>query len=119
MENEIDKLPERPNCPTLLTLLLRSNKKLSTIHESFFDHIHGLYLRFCFKLRTLPPEIGKLARLEALDVRWTRIYSWPDEIGQLSGLVYDWYAEVEEHLGGVFSTWESQLFDYSRVVKMP
>lgn len=86
MENEIDKLPERPNCPTLLTLLLQSNQKLSTIHESFFDHIRGLYLRFCFKLRTLPPEIGKLARLEALDVRWTRIYSWPDEIGQLTRL---------------------------------
>ncbi|RWR83851.1 putative disease resistance protein [Cinnamomum micranthum f. kanehirae] len=112
MENEIGSLPERPNCPTLLTLLLQWNWRLTTIPESFFDQMHalrvldlsgtgieslphsichlvnlrGLYLRYCQSLKTLPPEIEKLTRIEVLDARRTSINSLSTEIGQLSGL---------------------------------
>ncbi|XXG62249.1 hypothetical protein AAC387_Pa05g0648 [Persea americana] len=112
MENEISSLPERPNCPTLLTLLLQGNRELTTIPESFFDQMHalrvldlsrtgirslphsichlvnlrGLYLQGCYQLKTLPPEIGKLTRIEVLDARGTSINSLPTEIRQLSGL---------------------------------
>eukprot|EP00268_Persea_americana_P024175 TRINITY_DN2364_c0_g1_i8.p1 TRINITY_DN2364_c0_g1~~TRINITY_DN2364_c0_g1_i8.p1 ORF type:complete len:996 (-),score=146.65 TRINITY_DN2364_c0_g1_i8:514-3501(-) len=112
MENEIVSLPERPNCPTILTLLLQWNRKLTTIPESFFDQMHalrvldlsetgikslphsichlvnlrGLYLKYCQSLKTLPPEIGKLTRIEVLDAEGTSINSLPTEIRQLSGL---------------------------------
>ncbi|XXG62265.1 hypothetical protein AAC387_Pa05g0659 [Persea americana] len=112
MKNKIVNLPKRPNCPTLLTLLLQGNKRLTTIPESFFDQMHalrvldlsetdikslphsichlvnlrGLYLKRCSHLKTLPPEIGKLTRIEVLDARGTCINSLPTEIRQLIGL---------------------------------
>ncbi|RWR83800.1 putative disease resistance protein [Cinnamomum micranthum f. kanehirae] len=112
MENKISSLPKRPNCPTLLTLLLQRNWRLKTIPESFFDQMYalkvldlsltrieslphsichlvnlrGLFLRACNYLRTLPPEIGVLTTIEVLDVQNTQINSLPTEIGQLTCL---------------------------------
>ncbi|XXG62264.1 hypothetical protein AAC387_Pa05g0658 [Persea americana] len=112
MENKISSLPKRPNCPNLLTLLLQRNWRLKTIPESFFDQMYalkvldlsqtrieslphsichlvslrGLYLRACNYLRTLPPEIGVLTKIEVLNVQNTQINSLPTEIGQLTCL---------------------------------
>ncbi|GLT94923.1 hypothetical protein SLE2022_126340 [Rubroshorea leprosula] len=71
MYNYIEEIPlslPSPNCPMLTTLLLSVNK-LSTIPESFFDHMLGLKildLSHNYELHSLPNSISKLVNLTTL-----------------------------------------------------
>ncbi|XP_057781400.1 putative disease resistance RPP13-like protein 1 [Salvia miltiorrhiza] len=110
VEKDLHELPEKPNYPNSLILLLQRNKRLSLIHRSFFDtmpdlsfldmsdtkirnlpsslfelsKLKVLLLRNCICLEELPHEIGKLRRMEALDLSGTELYELPDEISELT-----------------------------------
>lgn len=113
MNNELQSLPERPNCPILSTLMLQKNYSLTKIPESFFElmpalhvldlsgtcikslplstsnlvRLRGLYLKECPNLEDLPSQIGALKLLEVFHLgRWTKIKSLPVEFGELSSL---------------------------------
>ncbi|GKV13105.1 hypothetical protein SLEP1_g24172 [Rubroshorea leprosula] len=74
MRNHITEIPSSmpsPRCPMLTTLLL-SNNKISTIPEAFFEHILGLKIVDLSKnrqLSRLPSSISKLEKLTALLLR--------------------------------------------------
>ncbi|KAI8002557.1 Disease resistance protein RFL1 [Camellia lanceoleosa] len=70
--NHLSKLPEKPNCPSLLTLFLQENYDLMEIPSSFFE--------CCELLMVLPPEIGALLKLQVLDLEGTEIMYRPREI---------------------------------------
>ncbi|XVF65780.1 hypothetical protein PTKIN_Ptkin09bG0277800 [Pterospermum kingtungense] len=114
MDNKLSTLPERPNCPDLLTLFLQRNSRLRVIPLSFFDCIpclkvlnlsntrikclpktisklislETLILCHCERLAMLPSDIGSLKLLQVLDLRGTEINILPDEIGELDSLKY-------------------------------
>ncbi|KAF7124151.1 hypothetical protein RHSIM_Rhsim12G0034700 [Rhododendron simsii] len=65
MNRDLRSLPESPNCPKLLTLLLQGNKNLKVIPETFFNNMPSL---------------------RVLDLSYTRIKSLPTSISKLDGL---------------------------------
>ncbi|GKV13102.1 hypothetical protein SLEP1_g24169 [Rubroshorea leprosula] len=71
MRNDITEIPSSmpsPKCPMLTTLLL-SNNKISTIPEAFFEHMLGLKILDLSKnrqLSRLPSSISKLEKLTTL-----------------------------------------------------
>ncbi|GLT58611.1 hypothetical protein SLA2020_314880 [Shorea laevis] len=71
MRNHITKIPSSmpsPKCPMLTTLLL-SNSKISTIPEAFFEHMVGLKildLSCNGDLHRLPGSVSKLEKLTTL-----------------------------------------------------
>ncbi|GLU24202.1 hypothetical protein SLE2022_401550 [Rubroshorea leprosula] len=89
MENHITKIPSSmpsPKCPMLTTLLL-SNAKISTIPEAFFEHMLGLKildLSNNYELSRLPSSISKLEKLTTL-LLWN--CSFLREVPSLSNLV--------------------------------
>ncbi|KAK3204291.1 hypothetical protein Dsin_018337 [Dipteronia sinensis] len=132
MDNNLCTLPERPNCPDLLTLFLQRNYQLRVIPSSFFDFMTSLkvlnlsktrvkslpkalfqlkelqilILRHCERLFMLPSEVGCLECLEVLDLQGTEISKLPDEIGKLASL---------RHLEVSFYG----SIDYSEYIKLP
>ncbi|XP_057778279.1 uncharacterized protein LOC130997018 [Salvia miltiorrhiza] len=112
VEKDLHELPEKPNYPNSLILLLQRNKRLSLIHRSFFNtmpdlsfldmsdtkirklpsslfelsKLKVLLLRNCICLEKLPPEVRKLSSMEALDLSGSELYELPDEIGELTSL---------------------------------
>ncbi|KAJ0034891.1 hypothetical protein Pint_26093 [Pistacia integerrima] len=111
-DNELCTLPEKPNCPELLTLFLQRNRLLRVIPPSFFDCMTSLKVlnlsktrirslpETLFKLKSLlmliicdckrlfrlPSQVGSLVCLEVLDLRGTKIKELPDKIGELASL---------------------------------
>ncbi|GLT58610.1 hypothetical protein SLA2020_314870 [Shorea laevis] len=71
MDNHIIEIPSSlpsPKCPMLTTLLL-SNNRISTIPEAFFEHMLGLKildLSWNGKLSRLPSSVSKLEKLTTL-----------------------------------------------------
>ncbi|KAI8526905.1 hypothetical protein RHMOL_Rhmol12G0034800 [Rhododendron molle] len=65
MNRDLRSLPESPNCPKLLTLLLQGNENLEVIPETFFNN---------------------MPRLRVLDLSRTRIKSLPTSMSKLDGL---------------------------------
>ena len=112
MDNELSRLPERPNCPKLLALFLQRNHHLRMIPSPFFDlmpflkvlnlsktrikslpkslskliKLEVLFLRDCECLVLLPSDVGSLRQLEVLDLQGTEIDKLPDEISELASL---------------------------------
>ncbi|KAK7814658.1 disease resistance protein [Quercus suber] len=112
MDNELSRLPERPNCPKLLALFLQRNHLLRMIPSPFFDlmpflkvlnlsktrikslpkslfkliKLEVLILRDCECLILLPSDVGSLRQLEVLDLQGTEIDKLPDEISELASL---------------------------------
>ncbi|KMT15479.1 hypothetical protein BVRB_3g058340 [Beta vulgaris subsp. vulgaris] len=90
MDNEISSLPRKPNCSTLVALLLQRNSCLRVIPASFFDSmlrsLQILLLRDCERLLVLPPSIGNLKSLEVLDLQGTEVTHLPDNVGVLTSL---------------------------------
>ncbi|GLT84559.1 hypothetical protein SLE2022_027830 [Rubroshorea leprosula] len=116
MRNHITEIPSSmpsPKCPMLTTLLL-SNNKISTIPEAFFEHMLGLkivdlssnhqlsrlpssiskleklttlLLRECQSLREVP-ALSNLVGLKKLDLLWTSIEELPQGLNMLTNLKY-------------------------------
>lgn len=102
------KLPDKPICKTISTLLMQCNSDLVSLGDTFFCNmkklcildLHGtriaslplsisslvslksLYLNGC-PLAELPEEVKALTKLEVLDIRGTSISSLADEVTEL------------------------------------
>ncbi|GKV13104.1 hypothetical protein SLEP1_g24171 [Rubroshorea leprosula] len=116
MRNHITQIPSSmpsPKCPMLTTLLLSDNK-ISTIPEAFFEHMLGLKivdLSRNHQLSRLPSSISKLEKLttlllcgcnflrevptlsnlvglKKLDLSWTSIEELPQGLNLLTNLKY-------------------------------
>ncbi|KAH7835386.1 hypothetical protein Vadar_025704 [Vaccinium darrowii] len=68
MNNYLCNLPESPDCPELLTLLLQKNRNLKEIPETFFSNMPDLrVLDLSFtSIKSLPTSISKLDSLREL-----------------------------------------------------
>ncbi|KAI8561815.1 hypothetical protein RHMOL_Rhmol04G0370900 [Rhododendron molle] len=68
MDHDLRNLPESPNCPKLLTLLLQGNKNLEVIPETFFDNMPNLLVLDLSRtgIKSLPTSILKLDNLREL-----------------------------------------------------
>ncbi|KAF7145668.1 hypothetical protein RHSIM_Rhsim04G0237800 [Rhododendron simsii] len=68
MDHDLHNLPESPDCPELLTLLLQGNKNLKVIPETFFDNMPNLQVLdlSCTGINSLPTSILKLDNLREL-----------------------------------------------------
>ncbi|GLT40757.1 hypothetical protein SLA2020_148690 [Shorea laevis] len=116
MKNHITEIPSSllpPKCPMLTTLLLSKNK-ISTIPEAFFEHMLGLkildlsnnqqlsrlptsvskleklttlLLNCCSSLREVP-SLSNLVGLKKLDLSWTRVEELPQGLNMLTNLKY-------------------------------
>ncbi|KAJ4977918.1 hypothetical protein NE237_008698 [Protea cynaroides] len=89
MDNELTSLPQSPNCPRLLTLLLQGNERLRMITESFFDYMPSLQVLNLSKTRikSLPSSISKLVSLRELTLHHReRLDAFPSEFGKLKHL---------------------------------
>ncbi|GLT84549.1 hypothetical protein SLE2022_027730 [Rubroshorea leprosula] len=116
MRNHITEIPSSmtsPKCPMLTTLLLSDNK-ISTIPEAFFEHMLGLkivdlsknrqlsrlpssiskleklttlLLCECWSLREVP-ALSNLVGLKKLDFSWTSIEELPQGLNMLTNLKY-------------------------------
>ncbi|KAF5942320.1 hypothetical protein HYC85_019962 [Camellia sinensis] len=95
IDNELETLPDRPDCSVLSTLFLRKNLSLKTIPALFFEYIETLtvldqcytgilslpqpisklinlkvfYLKDCIYLTELPSQLEGLQHLKVLDFR--------------------------------------------------
>ncbi|KAM7481221.1 hypothetical protein LguiB_005804 [Lonicera macranthoides] len=102
---DTEELPENPNCPFLLKLVLEQSHDLTEIPDSFFDSmlvlqvldlsntsiktlprsiasltkLQQFFLRDCVLLRELPPEIRELKNLEVFDLEGTELMCLPME----------------------------------------
>ncbi len=78
--------------PKLEVLLLAQNDKLEVMPKQFLeamDNLKVLDLRKCYKLKSLPKEIGKLSQLIHLDLQECfQLKSLPKEVGKLTQLIH-------------------------------
>ncbi|GLT95998.1 hypothetical protein SLE2022_136480 [Rubroshorea leprosula] len=116
MNNHITEIPSSmpsPKCPMLTTLLM-SNNRISTIPEAFFEHmlrlkildlsnnhqlsrlpssvsklekLTTLLLNGCNSLREVP-SLSNLVGLKKLDLSWTSIEELPQGLNMLTNLKY-------------------------------
>ncbi|KAF9611167.1 hypothetical protein IFM89_027325 [Coptis chinensis] len=68
MMNDIIQLPEQSECPQLLTLSLRGNRRLQKIPDRFFEGMRSLVtLDLSYTdIQSLPPSLSWLAKLRVL-----------------------------------------------------
>ncbi|XP_077223381.1 disease resistance protein At4g27190-like [Tasmannia lanceolata] len=112
MNNRISKLPDRVECPQLLTLLMQRNRNLAEIPDKFFETVNDLRvldigwtaikwippclaclqnlkelcLRSCYSRLAGLSLVGELKALESLDLSHNRFSQLPVEIGNLTNL---------------------------------
>ncbi|PSR84947.1 Disease resistance protein [Actinidia chinensis var. chinensis] len=116
MDNQhLSNLSKSPDCPMLLTLLLRGCHNLKVIPESFFDNMRRLHvldlsrtginslpvsisklivlrellLNDCLNLKVLPVELSELKSLEVFEVtkaKLDRLHLWIFELTNLKRL---------------------------------
>ncbi|XP_011002913.1 PREDICTED: probable disease resistance protein At4g27220 [Populus euphratica] len=115
MRNQIEEIPSShsPMCPNLSSLILRGNRELRLIADSFFKQLHGLkvldlsctgienlpdsvsdlgsltalLLNYCEKLRRVP-SLKKLRELRRLDLSCTTLEKMPQGMECLTNLRY-------------------------------
>ncbi|KAM7477906.1 hypothetical protein LguiA_026119 [Lonicera macranthoides] len=109
VDNELETLPESPDCSMLSTLFLQENPYLRIMPNLFFEHMRNLrvfnadstrivslpssvsnlsslkvlYLNGCTDLVVLPSQIGVLEKIEVLDMRGSGVVKIPPEIENL------------------------------------
>ncbi|ERM95048.1 probable disease resistance protein At1g12280 [Amborella trichopoda] len=111
MRNEIERLPNRPVCLVLTTLILRENINLNNIPEGFFECLEALKVLDLYGtgINSLPqslsnlkdlrylslydcenlvdiPHVGQLQQLQVLDLCNTKIKRLPEGMGELANL---------------------------------
>ncbi|ERN03902.1 hypothetical protein AMTR_s00078p00183610 [Amborella trichopoda] len=112
IENHLKALPQLPECPKLVTLLLKGNRDLSYIPpDNFFERLRALrvldlsdtrvsslpcsisklenllVLRLCScPIQELPATFGELRRLQLLDLSFCMIRELPIGFGGLTNL---------------------------------
>ncbi|KAK3420795.1 hypothetical protein EUGRSUZ_G00253 [Eucalyptus grandis] len=91
MHTGISELPKEPRCPSLSSLYLQRNYKLTRIRclpESISQlvSLKRLFLNDCVLLRRISPAIGRLKQLEVFDLEGTKIKNLPKEIECLINL---------------------------------
>ncbi|KAI9101573.1 hypothetical protein K1719_023817 [Acacia pycnantha] len=110
--NKLSELPLSPNSPELEVLILQGNVELTRIPNTFFlkmpllwildlsytsvrelpdslfelEQLREMYLKGCECFMKLSPKIGKLKKLEKLDLDGTQIIHLPEEIQELTNL---------------------------------
>ncbi|KAK7247469.1 hypothetical protein RIF29_42352 [Crotalaria pallida] len=110
--NNLSELPESPNWPDLTVLALQGNVDLTKISPLFFvnvpllrildlsytsvrelptsfyhlEQLRELYLKGCECFTKLPPEIGRLQKLEKLHLEETQIIHLPIEFKELTNM---------------------------------
>ncbi|XXG69462.1 hypothetical protein AAC387_Pa06g2321 [Persea americana] len=108
MMNDITELPVKPECPNLISLLLRENHRITAVPHSFFElmpalqvldlsytsitslsvssssllNLRALILRGCYTLRETP-FLGQLKELQFLDIKSSGIRRLPEEMQNL------------------------------------
>eukprot|EP00257_Ricinus_communis_P015769 XP_015573742.1 putative disease resistance protein At4g10780 isoform X1 [Ricinus communis] len=90
MDNRIEQLKEVPNCPDLLTLILRCNKNLWMITSAFFQSMNALTVLDLAHtaLQVLPTGISELIALQYLNLLGTKLKELPPELTKLKKLKY-------------------------------
>ncbi|PSR84949.1 Disease resistance protein [Actinidia chinensis var. chinensis] len=90
MDNQhLRNLSESPDCPMLLTLLLRGCSNLKVIPESFFDNMRRLHVLdlSCPGINSLPVSISKLVTLRELLLNsCSNLNVLPVELSELKSL---------------------------------
>jgi disease resistance protein RPS2 len=115
-DNDLDRLPDSPNCSMLSTLFLQKNFGLEIIPPAFFEHMINLrvldlshtgitslplslailislkvlHLNNCTQLVELPSHIAELVHLESLDIHGSGITCIPPHIEKLIFLKRLW-----------------------------
>ncbi|KAF7112709.1 hypothetical protein RHSIM_RhsimUnG0201900 [Rhododendron simsii] len=115
-DNELDRLPDSPDCSMLSTLFLQKNLGLENIPPAFFEHMINLRvldlshtgitslpsslsilislkvldLSNCEQLVELPSHIGELVHLESLDIHGSGITNIPPRIEKVIFLKRLW-----------------------------
>ncbi|XP_054779404.1 probable disease resistance protein At4g27220 [Prosopis cineraria] len=110
--NKLSELPLSPNSPELKVLLLQGNADLTRMPDMFFfkipllcildlsytsvrelpdslfelEQLIELYMKGCECFMKLSPKIGKLKKLEKLDLDGTQITHMPKEMQELTNL---------------------------------
>ncbi|KAK2968018.1 hypothetical protein RJ640_001712 [Escallonia rubra] len=142
-DNDLNRLPDRPDCLVLWTLFLQRNPNLIQIPASFFECmgklrvlnlyrtgivslptslsnlicLKVLYLNGCSGLVSLPPQIGELELLEVLDIRGSRVSCLPPQIRNLIHLRH-LSLSVTSSSGGETNP-EDCVFPYSEISRLP
>ncbi|XP_031380270.1 TMV resistance protein N-like [Punica granatum] len=80
----LQTLPELPD--SLICLRVTCKSMVSFPNLSRLTNLRELCFSKCYKLEQVPPEIGKLFKLEKLVISKLRISTLPEEIGALSQL---------------------------------
>ncbi|XXG69445.1 hypothetical protein AAC387_Pa06g2312 [Persea americana] len=108
MMNDITELPVKPECPNLISLLLRENHHITAVPHSFFElmpalqvldlsftsitslsvssscllNLRALILTGCHRLKEVP-FLGQLKELQFLDIKSSGIRRLPEEMQNL------------------------------------
>ncbi|XP_077223296.1 disease resistance protein At4g27190-like [Tasmannia lanceolata] len=88
MNNRIRKLPDRVECPQLLTLLMRGNKKLAEIPYKFFETVKVLRVLDIgwTAIERIPPSLACLQNLKELCLQDCNLSAGFSHVGELKAL---------------------------------
>ncbi|CAN6475751.1 unnamed protein product [Victoria cruziana] len=105
MGTPVDKLPENPNCPKLLTLMLEGNQKLTRIPSGFFQFMDSLQILDLGRtgISSLPSSLSSLKNLRALYFYACKMLDNVEVVGNLHNLeVLDLYLTAVKELPQMF-----------------
>ncbi|KAF3772698.1 putative disease resistance protein, partial [Nymphaea thermarum] len=101
MRTSIDRLPEKPICPHLLTLMLEGNQRLTRIPSDFFQSMDALQILNLNRtgIASLPSSLSSLKNLRALYFYACKMLEDVEVVGHLHNLqVLDLYLTAVKEL---------------------